>query len=216
MNGDDPALRDVVIPGRGERVTVTRAHAVEIDWERAGLRGDHNLENAIAAAAAARAAGVEAADIDRALHEFGPLPHRLEPVANSAGVEFVNDSKATNPDATIQALTAFPAGVHLILGGSLKGADFTGLAEAVASGPVARVYLIGQAADSIAAALAAVGVAPERPGTLRAAVRAAAAAARPGETVLLSPACASFDQFRDYADRGDIFRRLAQEAAGAA
>ena len=128
----------------------------------------------------------------------------------------MNDSKATNPDATIQALTAFPAGVHLILGGSLKGADFAGLARAVAAGPVARVYVIGQAADSLAAALAAAGVRPERSGTLQAAVRAAAAAADTGETVLLSPACASFDQFRDYADRGEAFRRLAQEAAGAA
>ena len=90
------------------RVAVTRADAHEIDWEHAGLRGDHNLENALAAAAAARAAGVAAADIDRALREFAPLPHRLEPVPSAAGVEFVNDSKATNPDATIQALTAFP------------------------------------------------------------------------------------------------------------
>ena len=216
VNADDPALRGAELPGHGERVAVTRADAHEIDWEHAGLRGDHNLENAIAAAAAARAAGVDAADIDRALREFAPLPHRLEPVAGAAGVEFVNDSKATNPDATIQALTAFPAGVHLILGGSLKGADFAGLARAVAAGPVARVYLIGQAAESLAAALDAAGVASERSGTLEAAVQAAAANARPGETVLLSPACASFDQFRDYEDRGEAFRRLAQEAAGAA
>ena len=216
VNADDPALRGAALPGHGERVAVTRADAHEIDWEHAGLRGDHNLENAIAAAAAARAAGVDAADIDRALREFAPLPHRLEPVAGAAGVEFVNDSKATNPDATIQALTAFPAGVHLILGGSLKGADFAGLARAVAAGPVARVYLIGQAAESLAAALDAAGVASVRSGTLEAAVQAAAANARPGETVLLSPACASFDQFRDYEDRGEAFRRLAQEAAGAA
>src|SRR5207342_3955131 len=117
---------------------------------------------------------------------------------------------------TIQALTAFPAGVHLIRGGSLKGADFAGLARAVAAGPVARVYLIGQAAESIAAALDAAGVASERSGTLQAAVQAAAANARPGETVLLSPACGSFDQFRDYEDRGEALRRLAREAAGAA
>jgi UDP-N-acetylmuramoylalanine--D-glutamate ligase len=216
VNADDPALRGAELPGHGERVAVTRADAHEIDWEHAGLRGDHNLENAIAAAAAARAAGVDAADIDRALREFAPLPHRLEPVAGAAGVEFVNDSKATNPDATIQALTAFPAGVHLILGGSLKGADFAGLARAVAAGPVARVYLIGPAAESLAAALDAAGVASERSGTLEAAVQAAAANARPGETVLLSPACASFDQFRDYEDRGESFRRLAREAADAA
>jgi UDP-N-acetylmuramoylalanine--D-glutamate ligase len=216
VNGDDPVLRDARLPGRGERVVVTRAGAAAIDWEHAGLRGDHNLENALVAAAAARGAGVGAADIDRALREFSPPPHRLEPVAHGRGVDYVNDSKATNPDATVSALTAFTGGVHLILGGSLKGSDFSGLARAVAAGPVAHVYLIGQAADAIAAALDVEGVAFERPGTLAAAVAAAAAAASPGDTVLLSPACASFDQFRDYEDRGDAFRRLAQEAAGAA
>jgi UDP-N-acetylmuramoylalanine--D-glutamate ligase len=216
VNGEDPALRDAELPGRGERVVVTRADAGELDWEHSGLRGDHNLENALLAAAAARATGVGNADIDRALREFAPLPHRLETVARAGSVDFVNDSKATNPDAVIQALSAFPRGVHLILGGSLKSADFSALAGAVACGPVTRIYLIGQSADAIAAALRAAGVAYDRPGTLDAAVRSAAAAARPGETVLLSPACASFDQFRDYEDRGETFRRLAQEVAGAA
>jgi UDP-N-acetylmuramoylalanine--D-glutamate ligase len=106
--------------------------------------------------------------------------------------------------------------MHLILGGSLKGSDFSGLASAVAAAPVERAYLIGEAADAIAAALDGAGVAFERAGTLDAAVHTAAAAARPGETVLLSPACASFDQFRDYEDRGDTFRRVAREVAGAA
>ena len=216
VNGDDPVLRDAELPGRGDRVVVTRADAADLDWEHAGLRGDHNLENALVAAAAARGVGVSGADINRALREFAPLRHRLETVACAGGVEYVNDSKATNPDATIQALTAFPDGVHLILGGSLKGADFSQLARAVAAGPVSRVYLIGQAADAIADALDAADVRYERPGTIEAAIAAAAGAARPGDTVLLSPACASFDQFRDFEDRGDTFRRLAQEAAGAA
>jgi UDP-N-acetylmuramoylalanine--D-glutamate ligase len=216
VNGDDPVLRAAELPGQGERVVVTRADAPAIDWEHAGLRGDHNLENALLAAAAARAAGATPDGIDRALREFAPLPHRLETVASAGGVEYVNDSKATNPDATIQALTAFTQGMHLILGGSLKGSDFSPLASAVAAAPVERVYLIGQAADALAGALAEAGVAFERAGTLEAAVDAAAAAARPGETVLLSPACASFDQFRDYEDRGETFRRLAREAAGAA
>ncbi len=216
VNGDDPVLRDAELPGRGDRVLVTRDQARDIDWEHAGLRGDHNLENALLAAAAARAAGADPEGIDRALRDFSPLRHRLETVAHAGGVEYVNDSKATNPDATIQALTAFPDGIRLILGGSLKGADFSALASAAAAAPVAGVYLIGQAADAIAAALAQAGVAFERAGTLEAAVHAAAAAARPGETVLLSPACASFDQFRDYEDRGEAFRRLAREAAGAA
>jgi len=216
VNGDDPVLRAAELPGDGERVVVTRSDAAAIDWEHAGLRGDHNLENALVAAAAARAAGAAPDGIDRALREFSPLPHRLETVANAGGVEYVNDSKATNPDATIQALTAFPGGMHVILGGSLKGSDFSGLASAVAAAPVERAYLIGEAADAIAAALDGAGVAFERAGTLDAAVHAAAAAARPGETVLLSPACASFDQFRDYEDRGDTFRRVAREVAGAA
>ena len=216
VNGDDPVLRAAELPGDGERVVVTRSDAAAIDWEHAGLRGDHNLENALVAAAAARAAGATPDGIDRALREFSPLPHRLETVANAGGVEYVNDSKATNPDATMQALTAFPGGMHLILGGSLKGSDFAGLASAVAAAPVERAYLIGGAADAIAAALDGVGVAFERAGTLDAAVHAAAAAARPGETVLLSPACASFDQFRNYEDRGETFRRLAREVAGAA
>jgi UDP-N-acetylmuramoylalanine--D-glutamate ligase len=216
LNGDDPVLRDAELPGRGHRVVVTRAQVGDIDWEHAGLRGDHNLENALVAAAAARAAGADPGGIDRALREFSPLPNRLETVARGGGVEYVNDSKATNPDATIQALTAFPGGIHLILGGSLKRADYSALAGAVAAAPIAGVYLIGQSGDAIAQALAETGVAFERPGTLDAAVRAAAAAARPGETVLLSPACASFDQFRDYEDRGETFRRLAREAAGAA
>jgi UDP-N-acetylmuramoylalanine--D-glutamate ligase len=216
VNGDDPVLRDARLPGQGQRVVVSRALAGEIDWEHALLRGDHNLENALVAAAAARAAGARSDGIDRALREFSPLPHRLEPVASAGGVEYVNDSKATNPDATIHALTAFPGGIHLILGGSLKSAGFSALAAAVAAAPVVGVYLIGQAADPIAAALAQVGVGFERPGTLDAAVHAAAAAARPGETVLLSHACASFDQFSNYEDRGDAFRSLAREAAGAA
>ena len=216
VNGDDPTLRAVELPGRGERVVVTRAQAEEIDWKHALLRGDHNLENALSAAAAARAAGVRSEDVDRALREFAPLAHRLEPVARAGGVEFVNDSKATNPDATIQALTAFTGGVHLILGGSLKGSEFADLARAVAGSHVEHAYLIGAAADAIADALQTENVPFERSGTLAAAVHSAAAAARPGETVLLSPACASFDQFRDYEDRGEAFRRVAQEVAGAA
>jgi UDP-N-acetylmuramoylalanine--D-glutamate ligase len=126
----------------------------------------------------------------------------------------VNDSKATNPDATIKALTAFAGGVHLILGGSLKGGSFADLAAAVASGPVVGSYLIGAAADALADALTAAGAPFVRCETLARAVGEAAAAARPGDTVLLSPACASFDQFRDYEQRGARFTDLARAAAG--
>jgi UDP-N-acetylmuramoylalanine--D-glutamate ligase len=213
LNGDDPLLRAAALPGGGERVWFSAADRSSIDWEHARLRGDHNLENALAAAAAARAAGVSAEAIDVALREFDPPPHRLETVASGGGVEWVNDSKATNPDATIKALTAFDAGLHLILGGSLKGAAFDALAQAVAAGPVVCSYLIGAAADALADALGTAGAPYDRCETLERAVQAAAVRAKPGDTVLFSPACASFDQFRDYEHRGDRFRELAREAA---
>jgi UDP-N-acetylmuramoylalanine--D-glutamate ligase len=213
VNADDPLLRSADLPGRGRRVWVSKADRDGIDWEHAALRGDHNLENALAAAAAARAAGVGGGAIDAALRSFRPPPHRMQAVARGGGIEFVDDSKATNPDATAKALTAYRSGVRLILGGSLKGSDFGPLASAVASGPVAGVYLIGQAADALAAALDGAGVGYRRSGTLERAVTDAAAAAGPGDVVLLSPACASFDQFRDYADRGEQFARIAREVA---
>ncbi len=207
-------LRAANVPGRGRRVWFSGADRGSIDWEHARLRGDHNLENALGAAAVARAVGVADAAIDAALRGFDAPPHRLEVVASAGGVEWVNDSKATNPDATIKALTAFAGGVHLILGGSLKGGSFAALAAAVAAGPVACAYLIGAAAAALADALAAAGAPFRRCETLEQAVAAAAAAAAPGDTVLLSPACASFDQFRDYEHRGDRFRELARAAAG--
>ena len=214
VNADDPYLAAAELPGRGTRVAVSRADAASIDWEHSGLRGDHNLENALVAAAAARAVGVEQEAIDRALRDFQPPPHRMQTVASGGGIEFVDDSKATNPDAVIKGLTAYRSGVHLILGGSLKGASFAPLAAAVADGPVAGVYLIGQAAGAIGDALDAAGVAHTDSRTLEQAVADAAAAARPGDVVLLSPACASFDQFTDYEHRGREFARIAGEVAG--
>jgi UDP-N-acetylmuramoylalanine--D-glutamate ligase len=213
LNGDDPVVRAASVPGRGRRVWFGAADRGSIDWEHARLRGDHNLENALGAAAVARAAGVGDAAIDAALRAFDPPPHRLESVASGGGVEWVNDSKATNPDAVLKALTAFDRGVHLILGGSLKGSSYSALARVVQAGPVVHSYLIGAAADAIAESLDEAGADYTRCGTLERAVEAAAAAARPGDTVLLSPACASFDQFRDYEQRGDRFRDLARAAA---
>ena len=192
---------------------VSKAQRDTIGWEHAGLRGDHNLENALVAAAAATAVGVQRPAIDSALRDFQPPPHRMQSVASGGAIEFVDDSKATNPDAVIKALTAYDSGVRLILGGSLKGAEFDGLAAAVAAGPVAGVYLIGQAADAIGRALDAAGVAHTDSGTLRQAIEDAAAAAEPGDVVLLSPACASFDQFENYERRGDEFARIAGEVA---
>ncbi|HVI17013.1 MAG TPA: UDP-N-acetylmuramoyl-L-alanine--D-glutamate ligase, partial [Gaiellales bacterium] len=215
LNGAELLLQGAEIPGRGERVWFDPSRSDRIDWEHSGIRGEHNLENALAAAAAAQAVGVDRAAVDRALRSFRAPPHRLEEVAVRAdGVTFVNDSKATNSEAAVKALTAFDHGVHLILGGSLKGGSFGGLAAAVKGGPVVGAYLIGQAAGEIASELDAAAVPYDRSGDLATAVERAAAAARPGDTVLLSPACASFDQFRDFEDRGETFRRLAREAAG--
>ena len=213
LNGDDPLLRAAEVPGSGRRVWFHRDQSDRIDWEHSAIRGDHNLENAIAAATAADVVGVPREARDRALREFTPPPHRLQLVAVRDGVSFVDDSKATNPEAAAMALTAYDEGVHLILGGSLKGGSFAGLAAAVAAGPVASVDVYGEAGGQISAALDAAGVAHRRHRPLADAVSAAAADARPGEVVLLSPACASFDQFHDYADRGNAFAQLATEVA---
>jgi UDP-N-acetylmuramoylalanine--D-glutamate ligase len=213
LNGDDPALRAAQLPGAGGRVWFSASEPGSLDWEHARLRGQHNLENAAAAAAAARAVGVDDSAVNAALRGFDPPLHRLQPVASGRGIEWVNDSKATNPDATVKALTAFDHGVHLILGGSLKGGSFAAMAAAIAAGPVTRSYLIGAAADVIANALDAAGAGYARCGTLERAVAEASAAAVAGDTVLLSPACASFDQFRDYEQRGERFAELARAAA---
>ena len=213
LNGDDPVLRAADLPGAGARTWFSTSDPGPLDWEHARLRGQHNLENAAAAAAAARAAGAGDAAVNAALREFDPPPHRLQPVAAARGIEWVDDSKATNPDATVKALTAFDHGVHLILGGSLKGGSFAAMAAAIAAGPVARSYLIGASADAIAAALDTAGAGYVQCGTLERAVAEASAAAAAGDTVLLSPACASFDQFRDYEQRGERFAELARAAA---
>jgi UDP-N-acetylmuramoylalanine--D-glutamate ligase len=172
--------------------------------EEPSLRGAHNRENAAAATAAARAAGASDEHIARGLREFKGVPHRLELVAERGGVTYVNDSKATNVAAALRALAAYEdAPVRLILGGSRKGEDFAALAAAL--GPNIRaVYVIGETADDLARAI------PDtiRAGDLPTAVERAASAAQPGEVVLLSPACASYDQFRDFEERGEEFKRL--------
>jgi UDP-N-acetylmuramoylalanine--D-glutamate ligase len=177
--------------------------------EQLRIRGAHNLDNALAATAAALAGGaVEPAAVAEALRAFPGVEHRLEEVATVAGVLYVNDSKATNPASALRALQAFDRGVHAILGGSLKGGGFTALRDAV--GERCRAcYLIGEAEDRLAGDLG--GTVPlVRAGTLERALEAAVEGAEPGEVVLLSPACASFDAFRDYADRGTRFKALVQ------
>lgn len=174
------------------------------------IPGAHNRENAAAATAAARAAGVPDAAIAQALRTFPGVPHRLELVRELRGVRFVNDSKATNTAAARRGVAAYDAPLRLILGGSLKGEDFLAFAAELPQ-TVRSIYLIGAAADELAAALDAVGRSYVRAGDLPTAVARAASDAEPGDVVLLSPACASFDQFESFEQRGDVFRRLVEE-----
>ena len=169
------------------------------------LQGPHNAQNALAAIAVARALGVGEADIDRGLETFAGLPHRMERVGEVNGVAFINDSKATNPESTAPALAAFDR-IHWILGGRAKGDDLSACEPHL--GHVTAAYAIGEAGSRFAEVLRGKVAAVDQAGTLNAAVRHAAAAARPGDTVLLSPACASFDQFSDYEARGAAFRAL--------
>ena len=177
------------------------------------IPGAHNRENAAAATAAARAAGIGDEAIARGLREFPGVEHRLELVAEIGGVRFVNDSKATNTAAARRALAAYDAPLHVILGGSLKGEDFAPFADAVQESASAA-YLIGEATAELEAALRPSGVPLELCGDLPTAVERAATRAVSGEIVLLSPACASFDQFRDFEHRGEEFRRLVQNLTG--
>lgn len=178
------------------------------------LPGAHNRANAMAAAAVTLARGVNRDAVRGALASFAGVAHRLEPVADRDGVRYVNDSKATNVASTLVALGAFPAGgVHLILGGRPKGGGYAPLAAPVAE-RCAGVYTIGEAAAEIEADLVATGVPIAQAGDLARAVALARAAARPGEVVLLSPACASYDQYPRFEARGEHFRALAQRGRG--
>jgi UDP-N-acetylmuramoylalanine--D-glutamate ligase len=174
------------------------------------IPGAHNRENAAAATAAARAVGVPDDAIARALRTFPGVPHRLELVRELRGVRYVNDSKATNTAAARRGVAAFDAPLRLILGGSRKGEDFGPFVRDLPS-TVRSIYLVGEAADELAAALDAAGRRYLRAGDLVRALSHAVADAEPGDVVLLSPACASYDQFDNYEQRGDTFRRLVED-----
>jgi UDP-N-acetylmuramoylalanine--D-glutamate ligase len=170
------------------------------------LKGGHNLENVLAAVCVGALLHCEPDRIRRAVRDFKAVEHRLEHVATIRGVEYYNDSKATNVDATIKALESFPANIHLILGGKDKGSDYTVLNDLLRQ-RVKRVYTIGAAAGKIESQIR--GAAEiDHAETLETAVKQAADVAKPGDIILLAPACASFDQFRNYEHRGKVFKEV--------
>lgn len=225
LNRDDPYSRAMAVGGRRQITFGLDAPQEESDFgcvtvngaqwiaqgrnplvaiETLPIHGWHNAANAMAALALARAQGAAYAPLIDALTAFRGLPHRLEKVATTGGVDWYDDSKGTNVGATIAALHGLARRVILIAGGLGKGQDFAPLAQPV--GEYARkVLLIGQDAESIGRAIGGAGVPVEYCGSLEAAVAAAANAAQTGDAVLLSPACASMDMFRDYKHRGDVF-----------
>jgi UDP-N-acetylmuramoylalanine--D-glutamate ligase len=175
------------------------------------LVGGHNVENVLAAVCAARLAGVERETIRKAVREFKAVEHRLEFVREVGGVKYYNDSKATNVDATLKAVEAFVGGIYLILGGKDKGSEYRVL-EPLLRERVKTVITIGSAAEKIERQLDGI-VKIERAETLERAVAFAHATAVAGDTVLLAPACASFDQFENYEQRGRVFKELVQGLA---
>jgi UDP-N-acetylmuramoylalanine--D-glutamate ligase len=177
------------------------------------LKGAHNVENVLAAVVAARLAGAPPEAIRRAVEGFVAVEHRLEFVATVNGVEFYNDSKATNVDATIKALESFPGNIHLILGGKDKDSDYTQI-NALLRQRVKRVYTIGAAAEKIESQIK--GVEVDHSETLETALRRASAIAASGDVVLLAPACASFDQFQNYEHRGRVFKEVVHTLAAEA
>ena len=239
LNADDPEITKRM-PSRGhvywfsrqKRVAegaflrdgemVFRADGLETVVARRGdiaLRGEHNLENVLAACAAAHLAGAPASAIAGGVKTFRAVEHRLEFVAEVGGVEFYNDSKATNVDATLKAIEAFPGPLIVILGGKDKGSPYTPLIDPLRQ-RARLAILIGAAAGKIAADLGD-ALPVEHAGTLDRAVKIAAERAAPGDVVLLAPACSSFDQFENYEQRGRVFKELVarlenHSAAGAA
>lgn len=236
LNADDPATAALADLSPGRVIFFSRGHTLErgifvhhdqivvnpgngelqeiCPLQNLQLPGGHNLENALAAVGAGWTMGVPAATIARAVASFPGVPHRLEPVGEINGVRYVNDSKGTNPDAAIKALEAFDDPIVLIAGGRNKGNEFGGFAAHFRD-KVRALVVVGEAAGDIATAAAAVG---QREiwfaSNFPAAVREAARLARPGDVVLLSPACASWDMFKSYEERGDLFRRIVAEMAG--
>ncbi len=231
-NADDPALAGTDLGGCARSIAFCRGAAPECEvalaegtifydgepllaTDELGLFGEHNVANALAAASAALAMGLDRDAVREGLRSFAGVPHRLEQIAEIGGVRFVNDSKATNVASAVVGIDAFEGGVHAILGGSEKGEPFMPLLDPLRE-RAAACYLTGATADRLAVELApllADGIELHRCADLEQAVRRAAAAARRGEVVLLSPACASFDAFENFERRGDRFREIVGELA---
>src|SRR6202795_1952640 len=234
LNEDDPACVAMAARTRAQVFWFSRQKEVKLGaWVREGnilfrdgsrqrevmlvseipLKGAHNLENVLAAVCAGALMGCAPEKIRQAVRDFKAVEHRLEFVATIRGVDYFNDSKATNVDATIKALESFPANIHLILGGKDKGSDYTVLNDLLRE-RVKRVYTIGAAAEKIESHIksAAEVVHAE---TLENAIRRAFAVALAGDIVLLAPACASFDQFQSYNHRGRVFKEVVHSLAGA-
>jgi UDP-N-acetylmuramoylalanine--D-glutamate ligase len=204
---------------RGQEIVFRHDGAEEVllKLEDIPLAGSHNVENVLAASAAARLAGAAAKAIAKGVQSFAGVEHRLEFVSEIGGVRYYNDSKATNVDATLKAIDAFPGRILVILGGKDKGSDYTVLQKPLREKAILAL-LIGAAAEKIEKQISG-SVALERAETLERAVETASHAARRGDVVLLAPACASFDQFQNYEHRGRVFkdlvRQLEKQAAGA-
>ena len=233
LNADDPTCVAMGMRTRAQVFWFSRQKEVEEGaWVRDGdivfrdskgqrrilpvseipLKGAHNLENVLAAVSAGVLMGCPPGKIREAVHDFKAVEHRLEFVATIQGVDYYNDSKATNVDATIKALEAFPANIHLILGGKDKGSDYTVINDLIRQ-RVKRVYTIGAAAAKIESQVKGVEIVHAE--TLENAIRKAHAAAESGDVVLLAPACASFDQFKSYEHRGKVFKQIVSGLAAA-
>src|SRR5580658_4466278 len=197
--------------GRVEQKTSQKtSQLVVMQVSEIPLKGAHNLENVLAAVCAGALMGCAPEKIRQAVRDFKAVEHRLEFVATIRGVDYYNDSKATNVDATIKALESFPANIHLILGGKDKGSDYSVLNELLRQ-RVKRVYTIGAAAGKIESQIKGAEIVHAE--TLENAVRKANALAEPGDVVLLAPACASFDQFKNYEQRGQVFKEIVRGLA---
>jgi UDP-N-acetylmuramoylalanine--D-glutamate ligase len=237
LNADDPICMNLAERARSQAFWFSRQKEVKQGvWVREGqilfrdaarqtevmqvaeipLKGAHNLENVLAATCAAALMGCAPQKIRQAVRDFKAVEHRLEFVATIRGVDYYNDSKATNVDATMKALESFPANIHLILGGKDKGSDYSLLNELLRQ-RVKRVYTIGAAAAKIESQIVSSedgSLEVVHAETLENALRRANAVAEPGDVVLLAPACASFDQFKNYEQRGQVFKEIVRGLAG--